>query len=114
MGKKKKEQISARLAAISSSAPEVSDGRIPPPRPSRGRPGREQREPVFRPGKLYLSKTHHVRCVIRNVSTGGVYVHLEGEHPLPSVVVLRFLQTGVTKKARVAWQKDIEAGLEFI
>lgn len=75
---------------------------------------RASREPVFRPGKLYLSKTHHLRCVIRNVSETGAYVHMEGIHPLPPIVVLRFDQTGVVKKCRVAWQNEIEAGLEFV
>ncbi|WDI30616.1 PilZ domain-containing protein [Hyphococcus flavus] len=113
LGKKKKEHISNRLASITSSAPKVSDVRIPEPK-KRGPPERAKREPVFRPGKLYISKSNFLRCVIRNVSDSGAYVHIEGVHPLPETVVLRFDQTGVIKKARVAWQNEIEAGLEYL
>mgnify|MGYP001432796452 CR=1 FL=1 len=60
------------------------------------------------------AKNDHVRCVIRNVSGGGAYVHLEGVHPLPPIVILHFDQTGVVKKARVAWQNETEAGLAYL
>ncbi len=111
--RKKDNRLSERLAAIKSAAPTITDGRIPPPK-KRGPPERDKRDAVFRPGKIYLSKSDQVRCVIRNVSAGGAYVHLEGMQPLPAVVMLRFEQTGVIKKARVAWQNDIEAGLAFV
>ncbi len=110
---KKNDRLAERLAAIKSASPTITDARIPEPK-RRGPPQREVREPVFRPGKLYLSKTDHLRCVIRNVSNSGAYVHLEGVHPLPPVVVLKFDQTGVVKKARVAWQRETEAGLAYI
>lgn len=110
---KKNDRIGQRLAAIKSAAPAVSDARIPEPK-RRGPPARETREPVFRPGKIYLSKTDYVRCVIRNVSGGGAYLHLEVCQPLPEIVVLRFDQTGVIKKARVAWQRETEAGLAYL
>ncbi|MAW78652.1 MAG: hypothetical protein CMI63_00295 [Parvularcula sp.] len=111
--RKKNDRLAERLAAIKGSAPTITDGRIPPPK-KRGPPEREKREAVFRPGKIYLSKSDQVRCVIRNVSDGGAYVHLEGMQPLPPIVMLRFDQTGVVKKARVAWQNEIEAGLAFM
>lgn len=110
---KKDNRIAERLAAIKSAAPSVTEARIPPPK-RRGPPERDERGAVFKPGKLYLSKTDLVRCVIRNVSGGGAYVHLEGAHPLPPIVVLHFDQTGVVKKARVAWQKETEAGLAYV
>lgn len=113
MRKKKKEQIANRLASISSSAAKLGDVRIPQFKPS-GKAERAKREHVFRPGRLYLSKTHHVRCVIRNVSETGAYVHMESTEPLPEIVVLRFEQTGTVKKCRVAWQNEIEVGLAFI
>ncbi|MFC2952648.1 PilZ domain-containing protein [Marinicaulis aureus] len=111
--RKKDNRLTERLAAIKSAAPTITDGRIPPPK-KRGPPDRDKRDAVFRPGKIYLSKSDQVRCVIRNVSQGGAYVHLEGMQPLPAIVMLRFEQTGVIKKARVAWQNDIEAGLAFV
>jgi hypothetical protein len=111
--KKKKEQIANRLASISSSKANLGDVRIPEYKAS-GKPQRAKREPVFRPGKLYLTKTHHVRCVIRNVSETGAYVHMESLEPLPEIVVLRFEQIGTVKKCKVVWQNEIEVGLEFV
>ncbi len=105
-------RIAERLAAIKNAAPSVSNVRIPVLK-SRGE-SRSKRDSVFKPGKVYLSKTDWLRCVIRNVSDGGAYVHLEGAHPLPPIVVLHFDQTGIIKKARVAWQKDTEAGLAYL
>lgn len=113
MKKKQKEHIANRLASISGASAKVSDVRIPELK-SRGRPERAERAPVFRPGKLFVSKSHNLRCVIRNVSATGAYIHMDGTHPLPELVVLRFEQTGIVKKARVVWQKEIEVGLEFI
>lgn len=111
--KKQRDHIANRLASISSTTANVENVRIPELKGGK-KPSRAKREPVFRPGKLFLSKSNHLRCVIRNVSETGAYVHMEGIHPLPAIVVLRFDQTGVTKKCRVVWQKEIEAGLEFI
>lgn len=110
---KKDNRIAERLAAIKNAAPAVTEAGIPAHKKSK-RPERDDRGAVFKPGKLYLSKTVHVRCVIRNVSGGGAYVHLEGVHPLPQIVVLHFDQTGVVKKARVAWQHETEAGLAYL
>ena len=111
--RKKNNRLAERLAAIKGAAPTITDGRIPPMKQN-SRPEREKRAAVFRPGKVYLSKHDLVRCVIRNVSDGGAYIHMEGVQPLPPVVMLRFDQTGVVKKARVAWQNEIEAGLSFV
>lgn len=107
------DRIAKRLAAIKGAAAPVTDARIPEAK-RRGPPQREQRDSVFRPGKVYVSKSEHVRCVIRNVSGGGAYLHLEGFHPLPPVVVIHFDQTGVVKKARVAWQRETEVGLAYV
>ena len=113
MARKDEDRIAKRLAAIKGAAAPVTEARIPPAK-RRGPPQREERDSVFRPGKIYLSKTDHVRCVIRNVSDGGAYLYLEGFNPLPPVVVIRFDQTGVIKKARVAWQHETEVGLAYI
>ncbi|WP_425408354.1 PilZ domain-containing protein [Hyphococcus sp.] len=113
MKKKQKEHIANRLASISSTTSDVKDVRIPVLK-GRERPERAERSQVFRPGKLYLSKSNFARCVIRDISETGANVHIEGTHPLPKIVVLRFEQSGIVKKARVVWQDDVEAGLQFI
>jgi len=111
---KKDDRIGARLAAIKSAAQPIGDVRIPEPKKRAGPPEREVRASTFKPGKIFLNKTDYMRCVIRNTSDGGAYVQLEGAASLPAVVVLRFNQTGVVKKARVAWQRDLEAGLAYL
>ncbi len=112
--KKDKDQIANRLASISNASAKAGDVRISEIKTRSSKKGRAPREPVFRPGKIFLSKTHNVRCVIRNVSATGAYVHMDNTHPLPERVVLHFTQSGLVKKCRVVWQKEVEAGLEFI
>ena len=111
-GEEEKEGANSQQAGLDFKA-NLGDVRIPEYKAS-GKPQRAKREPVFRPGKLYLTKTHHVRCVIRNVSETGAYVHMESLEPLPEIVVLRFEQIGTVKKCKVVWQNEIEVGLEFV
>ncbi|MEO1135318.1 MAG: PilZ domain-containing protein [Pseudomonadota bacterium] len=109
---KKKDRIAQRLTAIKNASPSVTDARIPPMK-RRGAPEREPREAVFRPGKIYLNRNDSLRCTVCNVSNGGAYIRLEGSFPLPPVVILKYIQSGVVKKARIAWQNEAEAGLAF-
>lgn len=109
---KKKDRIAERLTAIKNASPTVTDARIPPMK-RRGAPEREPREPVFRPGKIYLNRSESLRCTVCNVTRSGAYIRLEGSFPLPPAVILKFIQTGVVKKAHIAWQRDEEVGLVF-
>ena len=97
-----REFVSKRLAAITSA------------KPVKTQVERAPRKPVYKLAKLFISKIDSVRCVVVNLSADGAKVTLEGAYDLPDVVVLRFEQTGVKKKARIAWRQDRDIGLSFI
>ncbi len=109
---KKKDAISKRLAAISSATPEVKNAPITTMKTRRAE--RALRENVFRPAKLYTSKSDFLPCVIRNISETGALVRMESDQALPEIVVLRLIQTGRIKKARIIWRDENDIGLHFI
>lgn len=109
MAKNNKDQLSKRLAAIKTAKPVDW---TPPPAKERPRRG-EDRKPSYRFARVILADRSEVKCIIKDVSSGGVKIVLEGAHPLPSRVNLKVDQTGQTFRAAVVWQKELEAGLAF-
>ncbi len=107
---KDKDLISKRLAAITAAKPvELSA-----PTTSKQRPKRvEARQSVFRFARIILADRSQVKCIIKDVSSRGAKIVLEGSHPLPSRITLKIDQTGQVKPAAVVWQKELEAGLAF-
>ena len=55
-----------------------------------------------------------IKCVIRDTNETGVRVVLEGALVLPPEVMIMVSNFGRAKRARVVWQKELEAGLQFI
>lgn len=110
---KKKDLIAQRLAAIKKAAPTVTHT-VMPPRKKQEEPDRKPREPVFRPAKILMNKSGSMLCTVCNMTEHGAYVRLDGAYTLPANVILKFLQTGVTKNASVVWQTDAEVGLVFL
>ena len=108
---KDKNQISKRLAAISGAKPVEIDA---PEIPRKRRIDRAPREDTFRAGKLYTSKNNFVPCIIRDASETGARARMEAEYSFPEIVVLRFDQTGVVKKAKVIWRDETDVGLQFL
>lgn len=98
-----REFVSKRLAAITRAKP-VQKTQVE----------RAPRKSVYKLAKLFTSKIDSVRCVVVNLSADGARVTMEDAYDLPEIVVLRFEQTGVKKKARIAWRQDREIGLSFI
>lgn len=112
MAKKDKDILSKRLASLSSQKP--VDWTPPPSAAPKQRPKRaEERKQVYRFGRLILADRSEVKCIIRDFSSCGVRVVLQGAHPLPPFVTIKIDQSGQTKKAAVVWQKELEAGLCF-
>lgn len=112
MAKKKDDPLSKRLASL--SAQKGVDWTPPPSAAPKTRPRRtEERKQVYRFGRLVLADRSEVKCIIRDFSSGGVRIVLEGAHPLPPLVTIKIDQTGLSKKAAVIWQKELEAGLNF-
>lgn len=106
---KNKDMISKRLAAITTAKPVDWKGPAGKQRPKRA----EERQSVFRFARVILADRSQVKCIIKDVSTRGAKIVLEGAHPLPSRIQLKIDQTGQTKPAAVIWQKELEAGLAF-
>lgn len=110
---KDKDRLSQRLVSIKTSSAAQIDKPLPPPRTART--AREAaRANVFRFGRIVLADRSILKCIIKDVSAGGVRVAIEANVALPERLILKIDQTGQTKLARVAWQKESEAGLQFI
>ncbi|MEM8936216.1 MAG: PilZ domain-containing protein [Pseudomonadota bacterium] len=103
--------MSDRLAAIAKDRGPTAPIDVSKPLRSKGEKRTEPREAVFRPGKVYTSTSNFVRCVIQDVSANGARIRAEVAHDLPEIVIIKFDQTGIAKKARVVWQNECDAGL---
>lgn len=103
--------VAKRLSAISNTKPVTC-----PPEAAAiiGKHERAPRQSVYRLASLYISKIDCVRCVVVNLSADGARITMEGIFELPEFVVLRFDQSGVKRKARIAWRQDRDIGLTFI
>lgn len=71
------------------------------------------RKTTYRFGRVLNGNREEHPCILRDLSTTGARVVFEGEPALQGTVTLRIELTGERRRARVAWQKDREAGLEF-
>lgn len=109
---KKKDRINARLAAIKTASTARFDA-PEPPRTSRQKRASDRRS-VYRFARVVLPDRSILRCIMKDISAGGAKIILEGAITIPPRVLLKIDQTGETKRANVAWQKDSEVGLEFI
>jgi hypothetical protein len=58
-------------------------------------------------------KAESIRCVVLDVSPTGARVHLLAPEPAPEVVLLH-LPGGAVRAARRCWQRNGEAGYEFL
>lgn len=106
---KDKDLLSKRLASIKTAKPVDWT-----PPPAKERPKRaEERKPAFRFARVILPDRSEIRCIIKDVTSKGAKIVLEGQNPLPKRVRLRVEQTGQTVNAAVVWQKELEVGLAF-
>jgi hypothetical protein len=54
-----------------------------------------------------------MECTIRNLSSTGAGLRLDGLSPAPEQFELLFLRTGQRRRARVRWQNGADVGVEF-
>jgi len=101
--------VGQRLAAITAAKP-AQQANISPHNEQR----RIGRRSVYRLASVLTSTLESIRCVVIDLSADGAQITMEGAYTLPEVVTLRFDQSCVRKKARVAWIQGREAGLCFI
>ncbi len=75
---------------------------------------RQPRKTVFKLARIFVNKIDSIACVIINLSADGARISIENEFDMPQYVVLKFEETGIQKKARIAWQHENEFGLSFL
>lgn len=106
-----KDRLSRRLSAIKTTSAAKFDG----PEPIRGSRDKRSasRQSVFRFARLVLPDRSVVKCVIKDISSTGARVAIEGNFAIPPHVVLKIDQIGQTTEADVIWQDETEIGLHF-
>ena len=83
------------------------------PPPSRAE-ARAQRDAVFKNGSVILPDGARMVVVIKDLSDSGARVEFFARTTLPEVVLLVEPMLKLRRRARVAWQSDGAAGLQFI
>lgn len=107
-----RDQLTSRIRAV-TAAPSPTQ-----PSTSFHTPQREQardpREPLFRNATVLIDETHRLAVVLKNLSNSGARIEYFTKVELPPVVVLVESTMKLRRRARVIWQRDGVAGLEFI
>ncbi len=86
----------------------------PPEKASWTKPkGRASREPHFRNGVLMLGGGQRLNVVIKNLSETGARIDFFVKTELPREVVIHEPTLKLALRARVVWQTEGSAGLEF-
>jgi len=64
-------------------------------------------------GKVILSASTLMNCVIRNLSEGGARLEFSGPTPLPQEFRIRSVTAGTEAAVRLAWQYGCSVGVRF-
>lgn len=107
---KRDDKLGRRLAGI-GAASKAKDA--PPPKPKAADKRTAPRDKTWKMCRLTFPDGEKMQCVARDLSESGVRIAIEGAIALPARLTFSMPQSGVTKRARVAWQDGAEAGLEF-
>lgn len=88
----------------------------PPPGtlPLRRQIERAVREAIFRQGALLLAGGEKLTVALKDISVAGARVEYFARRELPEVVILVEPTLRIKSRARVVWQRDGVAGLQFI
>lgn len=110
MPKQSKDRMTSRISALATAKPVVAGAMAKSMRKkNRG----ADRKTTYRFGRVMNGSREEHPCILRDLSMTGARVVFESEPALQETVTLRIELTGERRRARVAWQKDREAGLEF-
>lgn len=102
--------MSKRLSALATAKPAEAGAMAKSMRKkNRG----ADRKTTYRFGRVLSGNREEHPCILRDLSQTGARVVFEGEPALSQSVTLRIELTGERRRARVAWQKEREAGLSF-
>jgi PilZ domain-containing protein len=106
-----REAVNRRLAGIINAKPVATPPEFASAQENRRR---QPRKTTFKLARIFVNKIDSIRCVIINLSADGARISIEGDFDMPQYVVLKFEETGIQKKARIAWQHENEFGLSFL
>lgn len=110
MAKQTPDRMTKRLSALATAKP-VEAGAMA--KSMRKKTRGADRKTTYRFGRVLNGNREEHACILRDLSATGARVVFEGEPSLSQTVTLRIELTGERRRARVAWQKDREAGLDF-
>lgn len=106
-----KSGLTDRLRQVSERKPAPLPKETSPPRKPKERADRRQ---LFRQGFVIFESGQKVRVAIKNVSETGARVEFFAQNELPDLLVLSEPTLNLRRRARVVWQRNGVAGLEFI
>jgi len=106
-----REFVAKRLSAISNAKPVTCPTATAELREHRER---ADRKAIYLLASIFTSRIDGIRCVVVNLSADGARITMEDNYELPELISLRFEQSGIERRARIAWRQDLEIGLSFI
>jgi len=75
----------------------------------------ERRRPVLKSARLYFRhQLSGIDIIIRDLSEHGCRMQLRYAIPLPRTFIVEFPEIRLQRPARLAWQKDDMAGVQFL
>lgn len=104
------DRVTKRLSALATAKP-VEPGAMA--KSMRKKTRSADRKTTYRFGRVLNGNREEHPCILRDLSATGARVVFEGEPALSQTVTLRIELTGERRRARVVWQKEREAGLDF-
>ena len=108
--KKNRDRLAQRIAGLKETPQTGSPAAVVR---KRKQPRDSERQATFRFGHVYIDERTELPCIIKDLSSKGARIVLEGDFGLPPVVVFKAETMAVKKRAAVIWQEEREAGLAF-
>ena len=71
------------------------------------------RRRTLKGGKVILSKSTLIDCMIKDLSETGARLEFSGATSLPSEFKLQFTTSGEEKLVTLTWQRGLSAGVHF-
>jgi len=106
-----KNGLTDRLRQLSERKPQPLPKEASPSRKPRERPDRRH---LFRQGFVIFESGQKLRVAVKNLSNTGARIEFLAHSELPDEVLLSEPTLNLRRRARVVWQRDGMAGLEFV
>lgn len=113
-----KSALAARVRRVTTHRPPAGADEwelSPPPSPHSSKLyPRSERAPSYRQGVIVIDDGQRVTVVIKNLSGTGARIEFFLKRELPAEVTLIEVTMRIRRRARVVWQGDGVAGLEYL